>query len=703
MDGSVIIGTELDTKSFEAQIAKLEDELDTLSQEYEAALEDKGFPEDELKKYASEIEQTKNKLISLKEKQDELNQSQLSNISDKMSNIGNKVEGVIKKVVRWGLAIIGVRSAYSAVRQAISLVSGQNEEVANKIQQMRNVLAGALLPIVQQIINFLAKLMVYINYIFKVLTGKNLFNFSDATKKTANNLKSGAGSSGKIADNLKEARKQLAGFDEMNVLNDNVQATGGGGAGGVGDVATDFDNIFDSLKNIQIPKWIKDLAKILKTIKKHWKEIITVVAAFGAAILALKLTNLIVGLLKLEAVSMAVKAGIGLMVAGFVLLVGAIANAVLNWDKMTKKEKIITTMLGVVGAAFITLGYAIATGISVATLGIGALIAAIIALTTATTTSIIKEYEEVKAVRDVALQEEKLKKAKEDVKEAYDNLINAIDRQTQAQKDLIQAQDETGLSGEQLYKQVEEGTITYKQMTEEQRRVYKAYKELTEATKEVDEAEKNKTTTDKEEVKQALKVQGASAKTKEDYEKLKDAVLKANKEQGLSAKDCAEVLTEAMGKMDAETSRTFQKDIPESIRSGLEPGKYRTTWEKFVDLWNYHMKRLITNINIDINSRFQSGGGKHAAKGAIVTYPKLGIGGIVNRPGIGVPIGGAITGERGAEGVIPLTDSQQMALLGEAIGRYITINANITNTMNGRVISRELQKVQNDSDFAYNR
>ena len=72
-------------------------------------------------------------------------------------------------------------------------------------------------------------------------------------------------------------------------------------------------------------------------------------------------------------------------------------------------------------------------------------------------------------------------------------------------------------------------------------------------------------------------------------------------------------------------------------------------------------------------------------------------------PSRGVPVGGAIAGERGQEGVIPLTDSQQMALLGEAIGRYITVNANITNTMNGRVISREIQRVQNQSNFAMNR
>lgn len=59
-------------------------------------------------------------------------------------------------------------------------------------------------------------------------------------------------------------------------------------------------------------------------------------------------------------------------------------------------------------------------------------------------------------------------------------------------------------------------------------------------------------------------------------------------------------------------------------------------------------------------------------------------------------------GERGAEGVIPLTDSQAMETLGEAIGRYITINANITNKMNGRVISRQIQQIKANQDFAYN-
>lgn len=87
----------------------------------------------------------------------------------------------------------------------------------------------------------------------------------------------------------------------------------------------------------------------------------------------------------------------------------------------------------------------------------------------------------------------------------------------------------------------------------------------------------------------------------------------------------------------------------------------------------------------------------------ITKIPKLAKGGIINMPGRGTFVGSAIAGESGREAILPLTDSQQMQLLGEAIGRYITINANITNSMNGRIISRELQKIQNENNFAGNR
>lgn len=88
----------------------------------------------------------------------------------------------------------------------------------------------------------------------------------------------------------------------------------------------------------------------------------------------------------------------------------------------------------------------------------------------------------------------------------------------------------------------------------------------------------------------------------------------------------------------------------------------------------------------------------------IPTIPKLKSGTILNNPGKGVPVAGgrAIAGEAGREAFLPLSDTQLLEELGSTIGRYITINANITNSMNGRVISRQLQRIQNDDDFAYN-
>ena len=83
--------------------------------------------------------------------------------------------------------------------------------------------------------------------------------------------------------------------------------------------------------------------------------------------------------------------------------------------------------------------------------------------------------------------------------------------------------------------------------------------------------------------------------------------------------------------------------------------------------------------------------------------PRLAKGGIINMPGRGVPVGNAIGGEKAPEGVIPLTDSQQMALLGEAIGKYININATVPVYVGNRMVAREIKRINAEDNFAYNR
>ena len=88
---------------------------------------------------------------------------------------------------------------------------------------------------------------------------------------------------------------------------------------------------------------------------------------------------------------------------------------------------------------------------------------------------------------------------------------------------------------------------------------------------------------------------------------------------------------------------------------------------------------------------------------SIPKFPRLAKGGIVNMPSSGVPVGSAIAGERGQEGVIPLTDSQQMALLGEAIGKYITVDITNITQLDGRQIARKVDKINQNNNFVLNR
>lgn len=119
---------------------------------------------------------------------------------------------------------------------------------------------------------------------------------------------------------------------------------------------------------------------------------------------------------------------------------------------------------------------------------------------------------------------------------------------------------------------------------------------------------------------------------------------------------------------------------------------------------------LVTNINNKLDKVNPIKIGQNAgskikslfgfAHGGVI---KLASGGIINQPGRGIPVTSAIAGERGAEGIVPLTDSQQMALLGEAIGKYINLNATIPVYVGNRQIVREIKKIDAENSFASNR
>ena len=171
MDGYIKIGTEIDATNFDAQIEYIESQLEEIEEKIKQA--DMGFEVGDTQKLEAQYEKLINQLVRLRQKQVDLGKVDFSGVKKSVDKIGDSVSRVLKKVTRWGLAVIGIRTAYNAVRNAIGMVSSRNEQIASQFEVMKNALANTLLPVVQQIVDWLAKMMVYINYIVKSLNGRN--------------------------------------------------------------------------------------------------------------------------------------------------------------------------------------------------------------------------------------------------------------------------------------------------------------------------------------------------------------------------------------------------------------------------------------------------------------------------------------------------------------------------------------------------
>lgn len=75
----------------------------------------------------------------------------------------------------------------------------------------------------------------------------------------------------------------------------------------------------------------------------------------------------------------------------------------------------------------------------------------------------------------------------------------------------------------------------------------------------------------------------------------------------------------------------------------------------------------------------------------------LASGGIVNNPGPGVPLSQINVGEKGPEAVLPLTDGTLQRL-----ANMIPVRIELTNTIDGRVLSRRLETIRQNSAFSRN-
>ena len=269
-------------KEYSAQIKYIEAQINDLTEK--ARLIDLGAEEGDILKIEAQIERLKNKLKTIGNG----NNNGFTVIKKTTVQIRNDMKKAVKEVIRFGLALLGVRGIYGTIRKAMSTWLSQNEELQNKLNGAWYALGSLFAPVLEWIVNKFVYLVSLVDALAKSLgvAGVNMAKYGKAGAK---------------------ASKQVAGFDEINNIN---KQSGGSGLGDfkLNDITGDALNKF--------------------------KSIASLVAAIATGLAAWKIASTFMNALGLTE-SQCV--GIGLAVAGITAYVLGFIDAWkngLNWDNI---------------------------------------------------------------------------------------------------------------------------------------------------------------------------------------------------------------------------------------------------------------------------------------------------------------------------------------------------------------------------------
>ena len=134
--------------------------------------------------------------------------------------MGSSADGIFKKIRRVALTLIGMRSIWAGLRQIVTSALNDNQELKNSLNAVKGVLGEALSPAINALVQLLTKALSFADRIYQIFTGTSLiaqYNAKQAQKQ-ADSMKD-------TADSAKETKRQLAGFDTLNVLSDSSSSS----------------------------------------------------------------------------------------------------------------------------------------------------------------------------------------------------------------------------------------------------------------------------------------------------------------------------------------------------------------------------------------------------------------------------------------------------------------------------------------------
>lgn len=344
-------------EQYEATLEKVKAKMQTIEQKTAKLAAKKGIDGSDALSANREYQKLKKQYDALIASADKFKRSSKGGFDTANSGakkLGASMKSAVKSMAKYTLAIFGAQAGFYAVKNAIRQVLSDNEKLNNTVTAMKGAFANALAPVIERIVYWLKYAFAYLNLFVKVLTGVDM-----AAQYNAKAINKQTEATRKNAKATKEANKQLAAFDEKNVLTaNNLNAA---------DTESENPAALLDLPDVSGGQF----EQICETIKAHINELEMMLAV---ALLATGFILLAVGQIPM---------GIACIVAGITLA----AIAIKDWGELSERTKtMIATIMAIAGGAFLAIGLIlIGTGVKlpvgIAMLAIGAaLIVAAVAL-----------------------------------------------------------------------------------------------------------------------------------------------------------------------------------------------------------------------------------------------------------------------------------------------------------------------------------